>query len=197
MSNRAEVLADIQKRGFRKLYGQLIKSVLFCAVTIPCWIWFVLQNDLLTGQPQRVTFWTVIAVLVLFPFVRYKFYRLIFQGSFRGEVTELKGGRLTDHKDAEGGKWTAMHGDRVENVNVCTVTVRSNRGFYHQYTFIGNTISALAFEYYQVGDSVFQPLFAKYPYNETREPIRPFCLACGKIEEENSDVCSNCGAKLV
>ena len=40
------------------------------------------------------------------------------------------------------------------------------------------------------------PLFAKYPYNEMREPSRPFCLFCGELGEADSQVCKKCGGEL-
>lgn len=41
------------------------------------------------------------------------------------------------------------------------------------------------------------PRFARYPFNESRFPMSPFCLCCGHIGAAGEDKCPDCGAPLV
>ena len=195
---KEELFADIRKQGIRRLVGQLIKSAVFYVISIISLFLLERYNDVFTRKTQPVVFWCVFAIIILIPILRYQFYNLFFNGSFFGEVTEIKNKRVLASKNTNKEIKMAMYGDisSVGTTDACVVTVRSRRGSYHQYEFSGNILPKFARDYYQVGDTVFHPLFAKYPYNETRKPSLPFCFYCGNIGDTPEEPCSKCGGKL-
>ena len=44
---------------------------------------------------------------------------------------------------------------------------------------------------------VFVPMFAEYPFNESRDAEKPFCLCCGRAAGAHEAVCPTCGVPLV
>ena len=96
---KEELFADIRKKGIRRLVGQLIKSAVFYVISIISLFLLERYNDVFTRKTQPVVFWCVFAIIILIPILRYQFYNLIFNGSFFGEVTEIKNKRVLASKN--------------------------------------------------------------------------------------------------
>ena len=200
MANRKEeqLFSDIRKNGVRELRKKLIKSVVFYMLSITCLFWLENQNELFTRKVNPVAFWCIFVFILLIPIAHFQFYKLILQGSYYGEVTEIKNKRVLAAKNGDNESATAMYGDitMMGKIDVCVVTVRSRHGIHHEYVFFRDEMANFARETYHVGEAVFHPLFAKYPYNESHEPSRPFCLFCGEIGDLDSQRCLKCGGEL-
>ena len=197
MGNKDQLVNSIRKSGIRELRKNIIKSAIFYAVSIVCLFLIESSNELLSRKDNPVVFWSIFVLVILIPIIRFRFYRLFFYCEY-GEVTEIKNKRELGAKNKENERATAMYGDitMMGTIEVCVITVRTRRGTYREYTFSRDEMANFARASYQVGDTVFCPLFAKYPYNEMREPSRPFCLFCGELGEADSQVCKKCGGEL-
>ena len=197
MGNKDQLVNSIRKFGVRKLRKNIIKSVAFYAVSIVCLFLIESSNELLSRKNNPVVFWSIFVLLILIPIIRYRFYRLFFYCEY-GEVTEIINKRVLGAKKKENESTILTYGQitMMGAIEVCVITVRTRRGTYREYAFSRDEMANFARASYQVGDTVFCPLFAKYPYNEMREPSRPFCLFCGEIEESDSQACLKCGGEL-
>jgi len=104
--------------------------------------------------------------------------------------------RLGGKKEDVGGYIDTLNIGQMGRVDTCIVTVKGTRGGFRKYEFSRET-AQFAREYYQQGDTVFVPMFAKYPFNENRDAEKPFCLFCGKTGDEREAFCPECGVSFV
>ncbi len=187
-------ICSIRKKGISKLCRQIIKSLLFYAVSLVLLLVASRTNDVFTMEKSPVTFWIIFSVLILFPPIRYGFYKLPFKMNVRGEVVEIKNDRRMapiekkSNYYAPGGALRTM----LTNVDACDIVVRSQRGLPFTYTFLRDE-AAVARGYYAVGDKVMLPPWANFPVVVSREVKCPICPWCGYPGADTTAECGECG----
>ena len=187
----------IKKHGVQQLLVQIIKALAFCIVTIALLCFTEGNHGLLLREAYPNIFWSVTAFLIVVPILYFKFYRFLLRPTFRGTVTKIKndsrlGGREGDIKGFIG----RGHFVEMGRIDICFVTVQTERGRQHTFTYPREK-AAFARAYYQIGDSVFCPAFANFPFSENRTPEKPICLCCGELATVDEDMCPKCNVPLV
>ena len=170
-----------------------MKSLLFWGVSMTALFATGSRSKLLNMREQPVWFWGVFVILLAAPVLYYKFYRLLTYPVFRGTVTELKNRRQYVSNDR------CYNSRRLINMSpedTCILTVSDGKREY-KIPFTMADKATFARENYQVGDAVYHPRFAKYPFNESRLPSHPFCLCCGYIGATGERECPDCGVPFV
>lgn len=183
----------IAARGRQKTVRNGVKSLLFWGVTMTALFATGSRSKLFNMQEQPVWFWGVFVILLAVPILYFKFYRLLTYPVFRGTVTELKNRRQYVSNDR------CYNSRRLINMSpedTCILTVSDGKREY-KIPFTMADKAPFARENYQVGDAVYHPRFAKYPFNESRLPAHPFCLCCGYIGAAGERECPDCGVPFV
>lgn len=191
LSNQTE--RKIAARGRQKTVRNGVKSLLFWSVTMTALFVTGSRSKLFNMREQPVWFWGVFVILLTAPVLYYKFYRLLTYPVFRGTVTELKNRRQYVSNDR------CYNSRRLINMSpedTCILTVSDGKREY-KIPFTMADKATFARENYQVGDAVYHPRFAKYPFNESRLPSHPFCLCCGYIGATGERECPDCGVPFV
>ena len=191
LSNQTE--RKIAARGRQKTVRNGVKSLLFWGVTMTALFATGSRSKLFNMQEQPVWFWGVFVILLAAPVLYYKFYRLLTYPAFRGTVTELKNRRQYVSNDR------GYNSRRLINMSpedTCILIVSDGKREY-KIPFTMADKATFARENYQVGDAVYHPRFAKYPFNESRLPSHPFCLCCGYIGATGERECPDCGVPFV
>lgn len=191
LSDRTE--RKIAARGRQKTVRNGVKSLLFWGVTMTALFATGSRSKLFNMQEQPVWFWGVFVILLAAPILYFKFYRLLTYPVFRGTVTELKNRRQYVSTDR------GYNSRRLINMSpedTCILTVSDGKREY-KIPFTMADKATFARENYQVGDAVYHPRFAKYPFNESRLPSHPFCLCCGYIGAAGERECPDCGVPFV
>ena len=184
--------------GKRKLVRNGIKSLLFWGVTMTALFVTGSRSKLFNMREQPVWFWGVFVILLAAPILYFRLYQLVTCPAFTGTVSKLTnkthfGGKSQDVK----GFVDNMNSSELGRYEVCNVTALDGKGRPHVFQFPRSEKTAFAWEYYQVGDVVSYPRFAKYPFNESRLPSHPFCLCCGYIGAAGERECPDCGVPFV
>ena len=187
----------INKKGIQKLIKQGIKALIFYGITMT----FLWLSEDFRGNPIREAqpnvFWVVFSVLLILPVLYFKFYRFLLRPTFYAKVTKLENdSRLGGRKGDIRGFIARGHFVEMGRIDICFVTVETNRGKQYKFTYPREK-AAFARNYYQVGDDVFCPALANYPFNENRTPEKPFCLCCGEIATVDETECSKCKVPLI
>ena len=138
----------------------------------------------------------VFLILVAFPFWKWKLYQFIVCRKMYGTVGDFKNKRALGNEDGEYTGWLPGGSLKLFYINVCTMTIRSDKGLRHRFT-AANEKAGFLRNNYQKGDRVFYPMFAAYPFNMSREPERPFCLCCGYTGTIDETVCPNCDVPFI
>lgn len=187
---------ELKKRGHRFLCKSIVGTMLFWGISMTAW--FVAGSSLFRMQAHPVLFWSVFGILLVLPVLHFGLYRLVAYPEVTGMVSKLTGGSPSAGK-AQGIRDGADNTDSPDSGQCgdCEVTVLDGKGKTHVFSLPRTEKTAFAREYYQVGDVVYHPRFARYPFNESRFPMRPFCLCCGHIGAAGEDKCPDCGAPLV
>ena len=183
----------IAARGRQKTVRNGVKSLLFGGVTMTALFATGSRSKLFNMQEQPVWFWGVFVILLAAPILYFKFYRLLTYPVFRGTVTELKNRRQYVSNDR------CYNSRRLINMSpedTCILIVSDGKREY-KIPFTMADKAMFARENYQVGDVVYHPRFAKYPFNESRLPSHPFCLCCGYIGAAGARECPDCGVPFV
>ncbi len=187
-------ICSIRKKGISKLCRQIIKSLLFYAVSLSLLFVVSHTNDVFTMEVTPLAFWIVFSVLILIPLIRYEFYKLPFKMNMKGQVIEIKNDRRMapiekkSNYYAPGGALRTM----LTNVDACDIVVRSHRGLPFTYTFLRDE-AAVARGYYAVGDEVMLPPWANFPVVVSREIKCPLCPWCGCPGADTTAECEECG----
>lgn len=191
LSNQTE--RKIAARGRQKTVRNEVKSLLFWGVSMTALFVTGSRSKLFNMQEQPVWFWGVFVILLAAPILYFKFYRLLTYPVFRGTVTELKNRRQYVSNDR------GYNSRRLINMSpedTCILIVSDGKREY-KIPFTMADKATFARENYQVGDAVYHPHFAKYPFNESRLPAHPFCLCCGYIGAAGERECPDCGVPFV
>ena len=187
------VSCELKKRGLRILRKNIMKSLLFWGVSMTALFVTGSRSKLFNMREQPVWFWGVFVILLAAPVLYFKFYRLLTYPVFRGTVTELKNRRQYVSNDR------CYNSRRLINMSpedTCILIVSDGKREY-KIPFTMADKATFARENYQVGDAVYHPRFAKYPFNESRLPSHPFCLCCGYIGAAGERECPDCGVPFV
>ncbi len=186
----------IQKRGKRLLVSRVLKCLVFYAVFMT--ILFVTErnNDLFTRETQPVWFWGIFVILVLLPLWKWKLYQLITCHNCYGTVERFRSRRAIGNEDGEYTGGLSGAGLNFRYIDACTMVVRSSKGWRHRFVAYNEKANVIRSNY-QVGDRVFCPMFAAYPFNISRAPERPFCLCCGYVGTQDETVCPACDIPFV
>ena len=192
------VSCELKKRGLRILRKNIMKSLLFWGVSMTALFVTGSRSKLFNMQEQPVWFWGVFVILLAAPILYFRLYQLVTCPAFTGTVSKLTnkthfGGKSQDVKGFVDG----MNYSEMGRYEICNVTVLDGKGKPHVFQFPRSEKTAFAWEYYQVGDVVSYPRFAKYPFNESRLPSHPFCLCCGYIGAAGERECPDCGVPFV
>ena len=192
------ISCELKKRGLRILRKNIMKSLLFWGVSMTALFVTGSRSKLFNMQEQPVWFWGVFVILLAAPVLYFRFYRLFTCPEFSGMVIKLTnkthfGGKTKDL----GGFVDNMNASELGTFEVCNVTVQDAKEKSHTFSFSRNEKVKFARSYYQVGDAVYHPRFAKYPFNESRLPSHPFCLCCGYIGAAGERECPDCGVPFV
>ena len=191
LSNQTE--RKIAACGRQKTVRNGVKSLLFWGVTMTALFVTGSRSKLFNMREQPVWFWGVFVILLAAPVLYYKFYHLLTYPVFRGTVTELKNRRQYVSNDR------CYNSRRLINMSpedTCILTASDGKREY-KIPFTMADKATFARENYQVGDAVYHPRFAKYPFNESRLPSHPFCLCCGYIGATGERECPDCGVPFV
>ena len=191
LSNQTE--RKIAVRGRQKTVRNGVKSLLFWGVTMTVLFVTGSRSKLFNMREQPVWFWGVFVILLAAPILYFKVYRLLTYPAFRGTVTELKNRRQYVSNDR------CYNSRRLINMSpedTCILTASDGKREY-KIPFTMADKATFARENYQVGDAVYHPRFAKYPFNESRLPSHPFCLCCGYIGAAGERECPDCGVPFV
>ena len=191
LSDRTE--RKIAAHGRQKTVRNGVKSLLFWGVTMTALFATGSRSKLFNMREQPVWFWGVFVILLAAPVLYFKFYRLLTYPVFRGTVTELKNRRQYVSNDR------GYNSRRLINMSpedTCILIVSDGKREY-KIPFTMADKAMFARENYQVGDAVYHPRFAKYPFNESRLPSHPFCLCCGYIGAAGERECPDCGVPFV
>ena len=192
------ISCELKKRGLRILRKNIMKSLLFWGVSMTALFATGSRSKLFNMQEQPVWFWGVFVILLAAPILYFRLYQLVTCPAFTGTVSKLTnkthfGGKSQDVKGFVDG----MNYSEMGRYEICNVTVLDGKGKPHVFQFPRSEKTAFAWEYYQVGDVVSYPRFAKYPFNESRLPSHPFCLCCGYIGAAGERECPDCGVPFV
>ena len=187
------ILHEINRRGHRLLRKNIIKSLIFWGVTMTVLFVTGSRSKLFNMQEQPIWFWGVFAILLAAPILHFKFYCLLTYPVFRGTVTELKNRRQYVSDDRGYNSRRLIH---MSPEDTCILIVSAGKRAY-KIPFIKAEKATFARENYQIGDAVYHPRFAKYPFNESRLPSHPFCLCCGYIGAAGERDCPDCGVPFV
>ena len=192
------ISCELKKRGLRILRKNIMKSLLFWGVSMTALFVTGSRSKLFNMQEQPVWFWGVFVILLAAPILYFRLYQLVTCPAFTGTVSKLTnkthfGGKSQDVKGFVDG----MNYSEMGRYEICNVTVLDGKGKPHVFQFPRSEKTAFAWEYYQVGDVVSYPRFAKYPFNESRLPSHPFCLCCGYIGAAGERECPDCGVPFV
>lgn len=191
-----ETAQAIRKKCRRVLVRNLIKSLLFYAVSMAILFITGNSNDLFNREAQPVWFWGVFLILVAFPFWKWKLYQLIVCRNLYATVEEVKSRRAVGNEDGEYTGGLSGVGLNLHYIDACTMVIRSDKGLRHRFPAT-NEKAGIIRSNYEKGDRVFYPMFAAYPFNMSREPERPFCLCCGYTGTADETVCPNCDVPFI
>lgn len=191
-----QIIQEISRKGKKNLFGTIVKTLLIWGIG---WTVLVLtgkQSDLFTLSSPPIWFWIVFAIILIFPIWKFQIYKFL-RPSVHGEVIEVENTqRLGGKKGDVGGYIDTLNIGQMGRVDTCIVTVKGTRGGIRKYE-LSRESAQFAREYYQQGDMVFVPMFAEYPFNESRDAEKPFCLCCGRAAGAHEAVCFTCGVPLV
>ena len=188
-----EIVRQMKKRWVGKLVGTIIKSFLFYGITITA-LFLVEQseyNTLFTKESQPVWFWGVFVLLLLAPIWLFGFFRLIWNGSYSGTVTNVK-----NIQTIEGRAIVGYDSSVSGTVDVCTVTVTSKRGLTHRLVFRGER-AAFARDYFREGDQVYHHRFSDTLINLSEKSPVKYCPRCGAIGGRDEDACEDCRVSFI
>lgn len=189
-------LKAIRKHGIRKLTRQIIKSLLFWAISMTVLFVTGSQNDLFNPTAHPIWFWGVFLILIAFPFWKWKLYQLFVCRKLYATVEGFKNRRTIGNEDGEYTGGLSGVGLNLHYIDFCAMFIRSDKGLRHRFT-AANEKAGFIRSIYEKGDRVFYPMFAAYPINLSRSPSRPFCVCCGYIGTEEEEVCPDCGVPFV
>ncbi len=195
MSNELSkgMLTAIRKKGKKRLLKNILKTLVFYAIAMTILLVTGSQSKLFNWEAQPVWFWGVFAILLIFPIWKFRLYEPFLFPNFEGTVADIKSKVLLGgKKETAKGYIDISNISEMGRVDVCTVIVKRQNRFSNRFVF-SREAAVFAREYYQVGDSVYHPLFAKYPYNSQNRTGKNFCINCGGIGSENESDCSLCG----
>ncbi len=187
-----DVAAACRRLGTRKQVGALIKTVLFWAIALTALFITESQNDFFTREKQPFWFSVVLLLFVAFPVWKWKPYRLLTVRDFRGTIVSYQNKRCLETPDRTA-RGVFVSPRLMDTMDVYIIKVIAESGKKRTFTVKGDGTRFGRF-YYQKGDVVTCPRFAKFPFNETRPLPAPYCLYCGTIGSVNETVCSFCGA---
>ena len=191
-----QIIQAIFRKGKKNLLWCIVKTLLVWSVGWTVLILTGKQSDRFTLSSPPLWFWMVFAIVLIFPIWKFQIYKF-FRTSVHGEVTAVENTqRLGGKKEDVGGYIDTLNIGQMGRVDTCIVTVTGARRGIRKYEFARES-AQFAREYYQQGDTVFVPTFAEYPFNESREAEKPFCLCCGRTAGTHEAVCSACGVQLV
>lgn len=193
-----DISCELKKCRHQFLYKSITKSLLFWGASMAALFVIGSRSRLFNMRVQPVWFWAVFAILLVLPILFFKLYRLVTYPEVTGMVSKLENKTYVDEKTRDiRGVANGMDGSEPGGCMICEVTVLDEKGKIHVFALPGGEKADFVQEYYQVGDVVHHPRFARYPFNESRLPPCPFCLCCGYIGATGERKCSNCGAPLV
>lgn len=191
-----QIIQEILQKGKKKLIWSIVKTLLVYGIGLTALFLIGGQSDLFNPTASPIWFWSVFAIILIFPIWKFQIYKA-FRFAFRGEVVELENTtRLGGKKGDVGGYVDGLNRSDMGRIDVCILTVKSTDGSTRKYEFL-REVAQFARKYYQQGDSVFVPAFAAYPFNESREVEKNFCLYCGRMGDEHETNCPNCGVPFV
>lgn len=188
----AEVLAAIRKAGVKRYFKQVLKVLAFWAVTITSLLIVADRNRFFNWEKQPISIGIAFAALVLFPIWKFKLLEPLLLPSYHGTVTKIENKVVIDGKDEDVKAWGVTKAAELVRVDQCTVVVTRENGRLDRFV-CKREAASFARYYYQIGDPVYHPVFAKYPFNCSRKAARKFCIFCGGIGTSNETVCSGCG----
>jgi len=191
-----QIIQEIRQKGKKRLIWSIVKTLLVYGIGLTALFLTGGQSDLFNPTDSPIWFWSVFAIILIFPIWKFQIYKA-FRFAFRGEVVEL------ENTTRLGGKKGEIEGyirkgdiSEMGRIDVCVVTIKTANGSTRKYEFLRED-AQFARAYYQQGDSVFVPAFAEYPFNESREVEKSFCLYCGRMGDEHETNCPNCGVPFV
>lgn len=188
-----EIIRQMKKRWMRRLVGNVIKSFLFYGVTISAL--FLIErseyNTLFTKESQPVWFWGAFVILLVAPIWLFGLYRLIWNGSYSGQVTNVK------HIQTIEGRAIVGYDSSVSGtVDVCTVTVTSRRGLTHRLVFRGGK-AVFARDYFREGDPVYHHRFSDTLVNLSGKGTARYCPCCGVSGGCDVSTCGDCRVSFI
>lgn len=123
-------------------------------------------------------------------------YQLIVCRKLYATVEGFKNRRAVGNEKGEDTGGLSRVSMNLHYIDVCTMVIRSDKGLRHRFT-AANEKAGFIRDNYEKGDRVYYPMFAAYPFNMSREPVRPFCLCCGYTGTIDETVCPNCDVPFV
>ena len=191
-----KTVTAIRKRGIRRLVKQIIKCLLFWAISITAIFFTERQSKLLTWEALPIWFWGIVLLLLCFPVWKFGLFRCMVCPTFHGKLEKEKTETAFGNRNGiiKGMLFRAMGTTFIE---VRIMTFRSEKGIPHRFTYSAARKVNFVRNYYRIGDEVYYPPFAEFPFNKSRAPSRPFCLCCGYIGAETEDNCPDCGVPFV
>ena len=187
-----ETLAAIRKAGRKRYLLQVVKVLVFWALTITALFLIGNQNKLFNWKTQPISMGIALAALILFPIWKFKLLEPLLLPTYRGTVTKIDNKVILDGKDEDVKAWGSAKINDLTRVDSSTVVVTRENGRTDRFVCKRDT-AAFARIYYRVGDPVFHPVFAKYPLACRRKTAHKFCIWCGGIGTSNETSCSACG----
>ncbi len=187
-----DVVEACRVRGVRQSVKNMVKSVLCWGITLTILFVTAAQNPIFTPRAEPFWFSVVFLILVAFPFLKWKPYRIFFEREFRGTLVSYRNKRVLDSTE-NGARGIRFNYRQARAVDVYIIRVQDENGRKRTFTIRGEN-TAFGRVYYKTGDVLRCPRFAYFPFNESRPLPRPFCLWCGSIGSPNETECITCRA---
>lgn len=149
-------------------------------------------KSILAGDTRpRVFTFIAITVILMFPFLVFKIYKLITDKSYCGVIKQIK--KAYKIKPFIIG---ANYRENYKERECIVFIVEDSSGKTHEYTYFEkNEIDNIV--YFRTGSHVIHYKEIKYLYNKDLKKEKTFCIICCNILSENDDICPRCKHSLI
>lgn len=197
MNIPSRIVCVLREREKKRMKGELIGTVLFYVVMgVFCYFAAARERSEFSPTTAPIVFWSVVLVLVLIPLVRYRLWRYCAPRVRRATVVRIRN-HMTRIERTDRNVGRVDRPSDMQAVDSCTILLQADKGRPLSVTVARPERAALAREYYREGDRVCLLRAAAVPFNETRLPPHPLCLACGNVAKDHETDCPLCGAPLL
>ena len=130
-----------------------------------------------------------ILIFAIMPFFYFKIYRIFTEHSYSGIVEDVE--MVYKSIPSETNRF------KIREAEFCEITIRSENGIAHRYSFPDFTGKSDFYHYYHVNDRVYYLKFMCAPYNfDHDESFSVMCVNCGTLDLQNRETCFKCGLTL-